>query len=65
MEAELTPEEQHAVQEFFRWLFNDSNGHFALLIAMLTICGVAFLFHVPKADVAIGTLFGYVLAKLK
>ena len=65
MEDELTPEEQHAIQEFLHWLFTDSSGHFAILWVMLVACAICWLCHVPQSDKATSALFGYVLAKLK
>ncbi|HEY4338688.1 MAG TPA: hypothetical protein VGM97_01965 [Steroidobacteraceae bacterium] len=53
------------MQDFIHWLFNDPNGHFAILCFMLAACAIAWLFHVPQADIAAATLFTIVLAKLK
>jgi hypothetical protein len=64
-EKELTPEEQRCLQEFLHWLFNDANGHFAILVAMLIATSICWLCHVPQADKATSAIFGYVLAKLK
>lgn len=47
------------------WLFNEPNGHFALLFFMLTASAFCWLCHVPQSDKATSALFGYVLAKLK
>lgn len=64
-DKELTPEERAALAEFFYWLFNEPNGHFAILVGMLIATSICWLCHVPQADKATSAIFGYVLAKLK